>query len=90
MCRCRSRPEAFAAAVRGLAALGFPGANVTIPHKVAAFAVCDTVDASARRAGAVNTLVFRDGRIEGSNTDGCGLPGQLRAARRRSRRPGRR
>lgn len=66
-------PEHFAGAVRALADLGFRGANVTIPHKVAAFEVCDTVDATARRAGAVNTLVFRDGRIEGSNTDGYGF-----------------
>jgi shikimate dehydrogenase len=73
------RPEDFAAVVRGLAAAGFAGANVTIPHKLAAFAVCDVVDASARRAGAVNTLVFRDGRIEGSNTDGSGFIANLRA-----------
>jgi shikimate dehydrogenase len=72
-------PDDFAAAVRSLAALGFAGANVTIPHKLAAFAVCDVVDASARRAGAVNTLVFRDGRIEGSNTDGSGFIANLRA-----------
>ncbi|MBR0649135.1 shikimate dehydrogenase [Roseomonas terrae] len=67
------QPGGFAAAVKALASLGFRGANVTIPHKEAAFAVCDAVDASARRAGAVNTLVFRDGRIEGSNTDGYGF-----------------
>jgi shikimate dehydrogenase len=67
------RPERFAAAVRSLADLGFRGANVTIPHKEAAFAVCDEVAPSARRAGAVNTLVFRDGRILGSNTDGFGF-----------------
>jgi len=67
------RPERFADAVRSLADLGFRGANVTIPHKEAAFAVCDAVAPTARRAGAVNTLVFRDGRIEGSNTDGYGF-----------------
>lgn len=72
------RPERFADAVRALADLGFRGANVTIPHKEAAFAVCDTVADSARRAGAVNTLVFRDGRIEGSNTDGFGFLENLR------------
>ena len=66
-------PDRFATAVRALADLGFRGANVTIPHKQAAFDACDTVDATARRAGAVNTLVFRDGRIEGSNTDGFGF-----------------
>ena len=68
------RPERFAASVRALADLGFRGANVTIPHKEAAFALCDRVSPSAERAGAVNTLVFReDGRIEGSNTDGFGF-----------------
>jgi shikimate dehydrogenase len=67
------RPEHFATAVRSLADLGFRGANVTIPHKEAAFAACDEVAPSARRAGAVNTLVFRDGRIHGSNTDGFGF-----------------
>lgn len=70
-------PDRFAAAVRSLADLGFRGANVTIPHKQAAFEVCDLVDATARRAGAVNTLVFRDGRIEGSNTDGFGFLGNV-------------
>ena len=67
------QPDRFADAVKALADLGFRGANVTIPHKQAAFEVCDVVDATAQRAGAVNTLVFRDGRIEGSNTDGFGF-----------------
>jgi shikimate dehydrogenase len=73
------RPEDFPPAVKGLLAAGFAGANVTRPHKRAAFALCDRVDPSARRAGAVNTLVFRDGRIEGSNTDGWGFLANLRA-----------
>jgi shikimate dehydrogenase len=68
------RPERFADSVRALADLGFRGANVTIPHKEAAFTLCDRLQPSAERAGAVNTLVFRDdGRIEGSNTDGFGF-----------------
>ncbi len=73
------RPDRFAVAVRGLAAAGFAGANVTAPHKLAAFEICDTVEDSARRAGAVNTLVFRDGRITGRNTDGIGFIANLRA-----------
>ena len=73
------RPEAFEDAIRGLAVSGFAGLNVTIPHKLAAFAVCDTVDESARRAGAVNTIVFRDGTVAGSNTDGWGFVANLRA-----------
>jgi shikimate dehydrogenase len=72
-------PANFAAAIRGLTLAGFAGINVTIPHKVAAFAICDTVDESARKAGAVNTLVFENGRITGSNTDGWGFQENLRA-----------
>ena len=73
------RPEDFETAVRGLVALHFAGANVTIPHKLAAFAICDEVDETAQRAGAVNTLSFRHGRIMGSNTDGYGFIANLRA-----------
>ena len=72
------RPERFEAAVRSLVDLGFAGANVTIPHKEAAFALCDTVSEVARRAGSVNTLVFRDGRIEGTSTDGFGFLESIR------------
>jgi shikimate dehydrogenase len=71
-------PANFPAAIKGLVLAGFAGVNVTIPHKIAAFAICDAVDPSARRAGAVNTLVFREGRITGSNTDGWGFLENLR------------
>jgi shikimate dehydrogenase len=73
------RPEDFSRVVPALAKAGFAGANVTIPHKQAAFALCDIVAPQARRAGAVNTLVFRDGLIEGSCTDGAGFVANLRA-----------
>jgi shikimate dehydrogenase len=72
-------PAHFPTAIRGLMLAGFAGVNCTIPHKVAAFEVCDVVDDSARRAGAVNTLVFQEGRIIGSNTDGWGFLENLRA-----------
>jgi shikimate dehydrogenase len=52
------------AAVGALRTLGFVGANVTIPHKRAVVAACDEADGDA-----VNTLVFRDGRVLGFNTD---------------------
>ena len=67
------RPEAFAQGLRMLAAFGFRGVNVTLPHKEAALAACDQVDDQARRLGAVNTIVMRDGRLEGSNTDAFGF-----------------
>src|SRR4249919_1039949 len=63
-------PELLGDAVRGLRAAGFAGANVTIPHKQAVIAFCDEVDVVAARAGSVNTLVIRDGRVLGSSTDG--------------------
>ncbi|MGO9818641.1 MAG: shikimate dehydrogenase [Acidocella sp.] len=72
-------PENFTNVVRALAQAGFAGANVTIPHKEAAFAVCDKVDETAHRAGAVNTLVFTPQGIEGRNTDGYGFVANLRA-----------
>jgi shikimate dehydrogenase len=52
------------AAVEALAVLGVVGANVTIPHKRAVVAACDEADGEA-----VNTLLFRDGRVIGVNTD---------------------
>lgn len=70
-------PADFAVAARGLAAAGFRGMNVTIPHKEAAFALCDAVLPRAQRAGAVNTLVFEDGRITGDCTDGFGFLASL-------------
>ena len=73
------RPGEFPLAMRGLLAAGLAGTNVTIPHKIVAFDICDAVDETARRAGAVNTLVFLDGRITGSNTDGYGFLANLRA-----------
>ena len=60
-------------AVRGLVALGYAGANVTIPHKQAVLEHCDELDAFAERAGSVNTLVVRDGRVLGSSTDAAVL-----------------
>ena len=74
------RAECFAAALRSLADMGFRGVNVTIPHKQAALAACDDVEASARRIGAVNTIVMDDGRLVGSNTDGSGFMENLRQA----------
>ncbi len=54
----------------GLGALGFVGANVTTPYKTSILAYCDELDEVAERAGSVNTLVVRDGRLVGSSTDG--------------------
>jgi shikimate dehydrogenase len=57
-------------AVVALRVLGFAGANVTIPHKAAVVAACDEAEGEA-----VNTLVLRDGRVLGFNTDRVILAG---------------
>ena len=68
---CGVAPDDLSAAVAGLRALGFAGANVTMPHKSAVAALCDELDDIAQRSGAVNTLLFpEDGRVVGANTDG--------------------
>ena len=72
------RPEDFPGCLRALAALGFRGVNLTVPHKVAALEICDTLDAAAQAIGAVNTIVFGEGRIEGRNTDAQGFIENLR------------
>lgn len=66
-------PEKLGEAVKGMAALGFIGCNVTIPHKVAVMQWVDELSAEAKAIGAVNTLLFReDGSCYGTNTDGIG------------------
>jgi shikimate dehydrogenase len=68
-------PEEFAATVRGLAAAGFAGVNVTIPHKEAALALATDASPDARAIGAANMLTFgpADGAIRADNTDAPGL-----------------
>ena len=77
-------PELLGDAVRGLRAMGFAGANVTIPHKQAVIELCDELDDIARAAGSVNTLVFDGGRILGSSTDGDAVTAQIDADGRRA------
>ncbi len=71
--------ERLEAAVAGLVALGFAGANVTVPHKTRVVAFCDELDSFAARAGSVNTLVVREGRVHGSSTDGEAVVGAVEA-----------
>ncbi|MBT1446280.1 shikimate dehydrogenase [Shewanella sp. JM162201] len=70
--------DGFATAVAEFMANGGRGANVTVPFKEEAFALCDELSDDARVAGAVNTLIkLDDGRLRGDNTDGLGLVGDL-------------
>lgn len=66
-------PEGFETAVRGFGAAGGKGLNVTVPHKEAAFALCDEASEAATAAGAVNTISIVGGRLRGDNTDGVGF-----------------
>jgi shikimate dehydrogenase len=67
-----------ASAVEGLRRPGAGGANVTTPHKGAVATLMDELSADARRTGAVNCVVPRDGRLVGHNTDLPALVDQIR------------
>ena len=67
------RPEEVAGFLRSLAAQGFVGCNVTVPHKEAAFALADERDASARAVQAANTLWIEGGKLHAANTDTYGF-----------------
>lgn len=75
---CDVLPADLVTAVRGLAALGFVGANVTIPYKEAVLPLVDRLTERARAVGAVNTLnISPAGTIEGDNTDEAGFAAPL-------------
>lgn len=66
-------PAALAERVMQLHAEGLRGCNVTLPHKQAVAALCESVSERAQLAGAVNTLVRTDTGWSGDNTDGEGF-----------------
>jgi shikimate dehydrogenase len=67
-------PELFVELVRSLGAVGFVGANVTVPHKQAALELADGASVAAREIGAANTLsLLPDGTVSAENTDAPGL-----------------
>lgn len=72
-------PGDLRTALAGLRAAGVAGVNLTVPHKEEAARLATSLTPEARRAGAVNTIAFREGGVEGHNTDGLGF---LRAAER--------
>ncbi|MFC0244706.1 shikimate dehydrogenase [Falsochrobactrum ovis] len=73
------KPDELSSFAAGLAANGFAGGNVTIPHKEAAFAAAQSHDEAAMAIGAVNTLWFENGRLCGGNTDAYGFAANLDA-----------
>lgn len=72
------KPEHLRSAIEGFKALNVAGINVTLPHKKAVLPLMDSISEEAELIGAVNTLVFKDGIVEGHNTDARGFIASLR------------
>lgn len=66
------QPPDLQKAIEGMKAIGIAGFNVTVPYKVSVIQYLDEIDEEAERLGAVNTVINRDGRLFGTNTDGRG------------------
>ena len=75
-------PNEFDSALAAFASVGGRGANITLPHKEHALALCSGLSSRAKRAGAVNTLTRHGDRWDGDNTDGIGLVHDLTERRR--------
>lgn len=71
-------PEGLSEALTGLAALGFRGVNVTMPHKTETADLLEELSEDAQLLRAVNTIVVRGGALEGHNTDAPGFGRFLR------------
>jgi shikimate dehydrogenase len=84
--RVQVPPGSVSRALDLFARHGFIGVNCTIPHKFEALAAMDIVDPLAAKLGAVNTVLLRDGRLTGFNSDG---PGFLRSVEEAFGRPAR-
>ncbi|MEI8199859.1 MAG: shikimate dehydrogenase [Eubacteriales bacterium] len=72
------RPVDLEIAVKSLKALGYKGANCTIPHKVEVLRYLDHIAPDAEIIGAVNTIYLKNGETYGENTDGKGFIMSLR------------
>lgn len=72
-------PDELDDAIKGLRAMHFSGINLTMPHKVAAMKYMDEIAPSAKIIGAINTVVIKDGKMYGHNTDGQGFVDSMRA-----------
>ncbi len=69
--------ENFSVSTNQFFADGGKGLNITVPFKIEAFNYADTLTERAKLAGAVNTLIKKNGTIIGDNTDGVGLVDDL-------------
>lgn len=79
-------PDNFPEALRALPKMGFAGVNITVPHKVVALQTVDIIEPSAKKIGAVNTVIVgNEGRLIGANTDGYGFIENLKSGMNNSK-----
>jgi len=69
----KTNPANLDSALKAVPILGIAGANITLPYKESAMQYLDSVDKTAQFVGAVNTVVNKDGKLIGYNTDGIGV-----------------
>ncbi len=72
-------PDDLGEAIKRLQGQGYAGLNITVPHKEKICAIVDELTPRATRIGAVNTVVFKDNKVFGDNTDGVGFINNLKS-----------
>ncbi|OGP43307.1 MAG: shikimate dehydrogenase [Deltaproteobacteria bacterium GWD2_42_10] len=72
------KPSNLKEAINGIKSLGIIGVNITIPHKESVIRFLDDISEEARLVGAVNTIVYKDRKLVGYNTDGSGYMASLK------------
>lgn len=73
-----AEPKDLASALKSLLQKNWRGCNLTIPHKEATMILVDSVDEAAKAIGAVNTIVVKDNKLHGTNTDAYGFIENIR------------
>ncbi len=73
-------PENLKNGLKALVEEGYTGFNFTIPHKEKVIALCDILDASDEKIGAINALSIKSGKLHGFNTDGFGFLANIKTA----------
>lgn len=75
-------PDDLEHGIKGLIDEGYKGFNVTIPHKETMLKLCDQIDETARHIGAVNTVVIKNKKLFGQNTDAFGFTESIKHGHR--------
>lgn len=78
--KCAVEPEDLSEFLQNLAANGFSGCNVTVPHKETAFRLADVTDEAASAVEAANTLWLSNGKLHATNTDIYGFMTHLNSS----------